>query len=429
MSYKVYSEYKDSGVEWLDIIPSSWSIVSAKRLFGNRRTVADDSDEQLAASQKYGVIPQKLMIEKTGNKVALALKGTESFKKVHKNDFVISLRSFEGGIEYSAYSGCISPAYTVLYPIKKMNVDYYTFLNKSSAFISALQATTDSLRDGKAINYEQFCSIDLPFPPVEEQERIASFLDHEIAKLERLINKQERLIDLLKEKRQSIISKVTTAHDDEKKLKLSYCIDLLPGYAFPSSGYQFEKAKNIRLLRGVNVGVDSVRWEDVVYWDVSDKIDLSAFELRENDIVIGMDRPWISAGARVAEISKEDLPCLLLQRVARIRVNNDYYQPFIKMCLSSYEFKAFIESDLTGISVPHLSPEQIKSFQIRDINKAQQKQETDKAVYLCNKLKEIESKANEAIKYLAERRSALISAAVTGKIDVRNWQPDAKDVA
>nr|WP_249435443.1 restriction endonuclease subunit S [Enterobacter asburiae] len=330
-------------------------------------------------------------------------------------------------VGYVTEKGIITSAYLNLACLKHIEPRYAYFLLHSYDLTKVFYGMGGGLR--QSMKFEDLKRLPIIFPPYSEQLSIVQFLDAETAKIDKLICKQSQLIELLKEKRQSVISKVATIRGDEKALKLSYCVDLLPGYAFPSSGYHFEKASNIRLLRGVNVGVDSIRWEDVVYWNVSDKIDLSAFELRERDIVIGMDRPWIAAGARVAEINKEDLPCLLLQRVARVRVNNGYYQPFIKMCLSSFEFKAFIESDLTGVSVPHLSPEQIKSFQIRNINMEQQKRETDKAVYLCNKLTEIENKAYEVIKYLTERRSALISAAVTGKIDVRKWLPDAKDVA
>src|SRR5690554_2582121 len=105
--YQAYPEYKDSGVEWISEIPEEWQLFDGKRLFKNRRESALEADEQLAASQRYGVIPQSLMMKLTDSKVMLALKGTSSFRHVEKNDFVISLRSFEGGIEHSKYAGCV----------------------------------------------------------------------------------------------------------------------------------------------------------------------------------------------------------------------------------------------------------------------------------------------------------------------------------
>ncbi|CAI1221189.1 restriction endonuclease subunit S [Serratia ficaria] len=208
--YKAYPEYKDSGVEWLGEVPSHWEILSAKRMFQSVRTLAYKSDEQLAASQKYGVIPQSLMMQLNDSKVMLALKGTESFRHVETNNFVISLRSFEGGIEYSQYTGCVSPAYTVLKNSKPISYGYHRYLLKCTPFVAALQSSTDSLRDGKSINYEQFSALSLPLPLLREQNVIAAFLDHETAKIDSLIEKQQQLIELLKEKRQAVISHAVT---------------------------------------------------------------------------------------------------------------------------------------------------------------------------------------------------------------------------
>lgn len=106
MSFPAYPAYKVSGVEWLGEIPEHWAVFIAKRMFGNIRESANPDAEQLAATQAYGVIPQKDFMERNDTKVVLALSGTENFRAVKANDFVISLRSFQGGIEHSAYDGC-----------------------------------------------------------------------------------------------------------------------------------------------------------------------------------------------------------------------------------------------------------------------------------------------------------------------------------
>ncbi|WP_429183009.1 restriction endonuclease subunit S [Aeromonas rivipollensis] len=208
--YHSYPEYKDSGIAWLGNAPSHWAVFHGKRLLTQCRETARPESTQLAASQAYGVIPQSLLMEMTGNKVMLALKGTDNFKHVSENDFVISLRSFEGGIEHSSYSGCVSPAYTVLQAVKPIYPWFYRYLFKSSPYIAALQASTDSLRDGKSITFEQFGAISLPLPSHEEQRTIAAFLDYETARIDRLIAQQQRLIELLKEKRQAVISHAVT---------------------------------------------------------------------------------------------------------------------------------------------------------------------------------------------------------------------------
>ena len=130
MKYQPYDSYKDSGVEWLGKIPSHWGFLDGKRVFDNIKITAFPRDKQLAVSQKHGVIPQDLMMEINDAKVMLALKGTDAFRHVERNDFVISLRSFEGGIEHSHYDGCVSPAYTVLRPSKKIYSNFLSIFSR-----------------------------------------------------------------------------------------------------------------------------------------------------------------------------------------------------------------------------------------------------------------------------------------------------------
>ena len=117
MSFPRYPKYKDSGVEWLGQVPEHWNLIQGRRLFSQEREPSKSTDEQLSATQKYGVVPQKLFMEMEDSKVTLALSGIGNFKHVEEDDFVISLRSFQGGIERSKYSGCVSTAYTVLRPV------------------------------------------------------------------------------------------------------------------------------------------------------------------------------------------------------------------------------------------------------------------------------------------------------------------------
>ena len=185
-------------------------MLPGRRLFSQQREPRQHDDEQLSATQKYGVLPQTLFMQIEDQKVTLALNGLDNFKHVEVDDFVISLRSFQGGIEWSKYSGCVSPAYTVLRPSRSGNAAYLSYTLKSVDYISALQSVTDGIRDGKNIGYDQFGMIGLPFPPIQEQSAIAAFLDRETSKIDSLVAEQEKLIELLKEKRQAVISHAVT---------------------------------------------------------------------------------------------------------------------------------------------------------------------------------------------------------------------------
>ena len=130
-TFKKYPANKDSGVEWLGDIPAHWEIVRSKRLFNLRNVKAVPSDQQLTASQEYGVIPQAEFMAKEGRRVVQVLTGSDILKHVEPNDFVISMRSFQGGIEWSGSRGAISSAYVVLAPSKLVAHRYFYYLLKS----------------------------------------------------------------------------------------------------------------------------------------------------------------------------------------------------------------------------------------------------------------------------------------------------------
>lgn len=274
-------------------------------------------------------------------------------------------------------------------------------------------------------------------PPTAEQTAIAAFLDRETGKIDALVAEQEKLIALLKEKRQAVISHaVTKGLDPTAPMKdsgiewlgevpahwactrIGRYIQVLSGFAFPSAGFSHDEG-DARLLRGVNIGVNEIRWDDAVYWKRTGNDGLEGFELSVGDIVLGMDRPWISKGVRIARVSAQDVPCLLLQRVASIKTNNDLDPRFAFRILDSAAFISFLEPDMTGVSVPHISPSQISAFPIPIPPIGEQSAIIAHLDRETAKLDTLTAEAGRAIDLLKERRTALISAAVTGKIDVR----------
>lgn len=166
----------------------SWNKLGAGEIFKNISVKGTDNEELLSATQDKGIIPRNML----DGRVTMPNGETDSFKLVEKGDFVISLRSFQGGLEYSYYRGIVSPAYTVLKPIKKINDEFYKFYFKSYDFIGHLATAVIGIRDGKQISYEDFCFVKIPYPPIEEQTAIATVLqtaDKEIQLLKCKLNK------------------------------------------------------------------------------------------------------------------------------------------------------------------------------------------------------------------------------------------------
>lgn len=442
--YKAYPEYKDSGVEWLGKVPSHWEILSAKRMFQSVRTPAYKSDEQLAASQKYGVISQSLMMQLNDSKVMLALKGTESFRHVEANNFVISLRSFEGGIEYSQYTGCVSPAYTVLKNSKPISYGYYRYLLKCTPFIAALQSSTDSLRDGKSINYEQFSALSLPLSPVPEQNVIATFLDHETAKIDNLIEKQQQLIELLKEKRQAVISHAVTKglnpdvpmkdsgvewlgdvpkHWDVCAIKHIVSTPITDGPHetpdFIDDGIPFISAE------AISSGVIDFDKKRACISIKDHKRFSKKYSPQFNDIY--MVKSGATTGITAIVETYDDFN--IWSPLAVIRCN-DYSNPyFVINFMRSKPFQTAIELNWSYGTQQNIGMGVIGNLHIA---RPPVSEAIEIATHLrakCSKFDELIDIAMMQISIMQERRTALISAAVTGKIDVRDWiAPYTQDV-
>ena len=209
------AELKPSGTNWVSQIPNHWEMVFSKKLFAERKDKAFPDDEQLTASQKYGIITQREFMEREQRRVTVVMKGDDILKHVGKGDFVISMRSFQGGLEYSYVEGKISSAYVMLIPrSEKVYDEYFKWLLKSRPYIKALQGTADLVRDGQALRYANFAKVPLPIVPIEEQKRIANYIISEIKKIDKTIPVIQKQIALLKEYRTRLISDVVTGQID-----------------------------------------------------------------------------------------------------------------------------------------------------------------------------------------------------------------------
>jgi type I restriction enzyme S subunit len=161
----------------------------ASELFTNRSERNTTSLEVLSVTQDQGVLARKSL----ERRITHDESNVESYKVVHKGDFIISLRSFQGGLEYSGLNGAISPAYHVIRPIKEIDHAFFRHYFKSHEFISRLAVATIGIRDGKQISFTDFGFIKLPFLPLETQQRIGIILDTADAEIHLLRAQREAL--------------------------------------------------------------------------------------------------------------------------------------------------------------------------------------------------------------------------------------------
>ena len=208
---------KDSGVEWLGEMPAHWEVRRSKRTFTPRKELARPDDIQLSATQAYGVIAQDEYERRVGRKIVKIFRHLEKRRHVELDDFVISMRSFQGGLERAWVSGCIRSSYIVLRPTIQVDVGFFSYLFKSRGYIGALQSTADFIRDGQDLNFDNFCGVDLPVPPIKEQRRIAEILDEAVGNANKAAERAQKEIELLNEFRTRLIADVVTGKLDVRK--------------------------------------------------------------------------------------------------------------------------------------------------------------------------------------------------------------------
>ncbi|MCD8266539.1 MAG: restriction endonuclease subunit S [Prevotellaceae bacterium] len=204
-----HTPLKDSGIPWIGPIPQHWEVKKIKYLFKERSQKGYPNEPPLCATQKYGVIPQSMY----ENRVVVVNKGLDGLKLVKVGDFVISLRSFQGGIEYAYYQGIISAAYTVLTLVAKPNEvlpDYIKYLFKSHNFIQLLKTCVTGIREGQNINYDLLRNNSIMIPPLAEQQAIVNYIDGKIREIDSYVERIEREIVYLKELKQRLISDAVT---------------------------------------------------------------------------------------------------------------------------------------------------------------------------------------------------------------------------
>lgn len=212
----------EAKVPWLGNVPDRWGTISSKWLFRPSKELARPDDIQLSATQAYGVISQARYQEMIGRKITQLTKHQERRKHVEPDDFVISMRSFQGGLERAWERGAIRSSYVVLKPTERVHVPFFAHLFKSHDYIKALQATANFIRDGQDLNFDNFKMVDLPLVPLEEQQLLARYLDYVDRRIRRYIRAKQKLIRLLEEQKQVVIHRaVTRGLDPNVRLKPS----------------------------------------------------------------------------------------------------------------------------------------------------------------------------------------------------------------
>lgn len=240
--YNTHTQFPDI---WISKIPAHWQVHKMKHLFSERSEKGYPNEPLLVASQNMGVVPKNVY----GNRTVEAQKDLHLLKLVRVGDFVISLRSFQGGLEYAYYQGIISPAYTILIPHEPMSGSYFRYLAKSKPFIGLLTLCVTGIREGQNIDYAKLKNHLLPVPPCEEQDQIVRFLDWKVSSINRLINIKQEQLRKVKELLDRLFRDTTSKCS--KKVKIKYLFELDDDFFVPDASESYAKAGMYNRGRGI----------------------------------------------------------------------------------------------------------------------------------------------------------------------------------
>lgn len=279
---------------------------------------------------------------------------SEPSKIARENDILISVRAPIGALNIANCECCIGRGLAALTVNNDICTREYLWYALSSKIDELNSKGTGSTF--KAVNKSTLSETEIPLPPLDEQRHIAATLD----KVTDLISKRRQQLDKLDELIKSrFVEMFGDPGGNPAKWKMERAekhIDLLSGFPFDSTQYT---QSGVNICGGLIIMPQRINWNDCKHW--GSIVGYEEYSLQENDIVIALDRPWISDGFKIAMVDKEHLPALLIQRTARIRAV-DVNQRYLMYCFMLGSFDA--HCNITGSLVPHISPKDIKSFLI-----------------------------------------------------------------
>jgi type I restriction enzyme S subunit len=266
------------------------------------------------------------------------------------------------------------------------------------------------------LKFDDLRRFEVPLPPLPEQQRIASILDEAFAGIaSTTANAEKNLANARELFESSLQYELDGVSKGWKKTTLGEEVDLLSGFPFKSVSYTTSN-KDVRLLRGDNIIQGSLRWDDVKRWSVADTDAYQRYNLNEGDVVLAMDRPWVNAGLKRAQISSNDLPCLLVQRTARLRSTGNLHNRFLLYLINSQSFIKHIIGVQTGIGVPHISGQQIKDFQFLKPSFSEQQTIIANLDELSTKIKRLEAFYQQKLNVLTELKKSILNQAFSGQL-------------
>jgi type I restriction enzyme S subunit len=400
---------------WLERVPANWQVRSPKLLFVERREPSTPSDTHLTPSQHHGVVPQEEYMALSGSQVVRNLVGADNMKHVEPDDFVIHLRSFQGGIELSNHRGKVSNAYTVFSAVRDTDPAFFRWVLKSSGFIQELSTATEQLRDGQSIKFEQFARIGLPVPPLDEQRRIADFLDDQVALVDEIrARKQAQVVaaqELVAAHLEQEFSQVKVAGWEMRPIK-SVCTYFRDGDWIESP---FITDSGIRLIQTGNVGIGRYSEQGFRYISKETFFNLRCKDVFPGDVLISRLGSPVARACLAPDLGSQMVTSV---DVVIARPTMGVRADFLVEYLSSPRHLSDADQLARGTTLQRLSRTQLGSLRVPIPGLQEQQDVVARTSIVRQQADQLGDVISDSADRLNEYRASLITAAVTGEIDV-----------
>ncbi|EOG1818556.1 restriction endonuclease subunit S [Enterobacter hormaechei] len=436
--YKAYPEYKDSGVEWLGKVPTHWQLIPCRAVVSH---IVDKNDN--GKIKNYLSLMANVGVIRYEDKGDIGNKKPDDLTKckiVKKGQLVINSMNYGiGSYGMSPFDGVCSSVYIILEPKENILKRYALRIFENTPFQKHLATFGNGILEHRAaIKWDDIKGQAIPLPCKDEQRNILKFLDHQTARIDDLIEKQQQLIELLKEKRQAVISHAVTkglipdvpmkdsgvewlgkVPDHWKLIKFSHCVSIRSGQVdprkLPYCDYWLIAPNHIVSGEGRIINLETAKDQGA---------DSGKYLCRTGEVIYSKIRPALVKAC----LSPSD-KVLCSADMYPMSSYNGLTNNFLLLYLLSDAFTRFAVNQADRVAMPKINRESLSDCKIPVPPIEEQEKIYSHVREALEKLDVLLQKSQLTIEFFQERRTALISAAVTGKIDVRGWvAPDTQDI-
>lgn len=429
-----YHEYKDSGEKWLGEIPSHWEVKRIKYIFRE----VDKRNTQLkyrllSFSKNKGIVPFSSLKDKRQSS-----EGLEDYKVIHKGQLLENrMQAWHGMFAKSAIDGCVSPDYSVFQKINPLDdVEYFAKLFRDPLMIQQFAIASKGMGDGfNRLYTPQFGSIYTIYPPFQEQTAMVAYLDRVTAQIDKAIAQQQRMIDLLNERKQIIIQHAVTKGLDPNAEMVDSGVEWIgempKGWsvyklkhicnAFGRIGFRgystsdlVEENEGAITLSPSNMKDGGMTYEKCTYLSWKKYEESSEIKIHDGDIIFVKTGSSYGKSSIVYGLPKEATinPQLLVFKDIRCS------REFLSYVLMTNSIRNQIETSVIGGTIPTISQNKILNFSFTCPSKREQENIVCKLGELINPIKSSIKKIEKRISFLRERKQIIINEVVTGKVKV-----------